>query len=140
MSWKRVVSIGAAFTACLLAGAAFGQSAAQRTAAARLPQLFTKQVAMIPMRDGVRLYTEIYRPRDASGPLPFLMARTPYGVHDDAQGYDRSLLALRAMWPAGYVFVFQDIRGRFRSEGKFVMLRFPCVPMHSGCMDEGTDT
>jgi putative CocE/NonD family hydrolase len=102
--------------------------------------LFAKRDAMIPTRDGIHLHTEIYTPKNATGPLPFLITRTPYGLSDDSQGYSRLLNLYRAMFPDGYIFVFQDIRGRYKSEGKFVMNREPCEPPRAGCIDEGTDT
>ncbi|MDE3135896.1 MAG: CocE/NonD family hydrolase, partial [Acidobacteriota bacterium] len=114
------------------------QSAAQQQPS--FADLFTKRDAMIPMRDGIHLHTEIYTSKNATGPLPFVITRTPYGLADDAQGYSRLLNLYRAMFPDGYIFVFQDIRGRYKSEGKFVMNRDPCEPPRAGCIDEGTDT
>ncbi len=89
---------------------------------------YVRTEAMIPTRDGVRLFTVIVAPRDATGPLPILMERTPYG----AAGAARNSAVL------GYIVVFQDIRGRFGSEGMFEMNR----PPHSGHAgtDESTDT
>ena len=78
---------------------------------------------MIPMRDGVRLHTKIFTPKDATGPLPFIMKRTPYGVEGAAgnlNGY------MSDMAEDGYIFVFQDIRGKYGSEGTFVMQRPAC--------------
>jgi putative CocE/NonD family hydrolase len=112
----------------------------QPSAAPSLAALFTKQEVMIPARDGVRLHTEIYMPKNASEPLPFLITRTPYGLNDDEQGFSRLLGLYREMIPDGYIFVFQDIRGRYGSEGQFVMQRMPCEPPRPGCIDEGTDT
>ncbi len=99
---------------------------------------FTRTEAMIPMRDGVRLYTVIYAPREVSEPLPILLLRTPYGIG----GIDTAYLAraLPDLVADGYIFVFQDIRGRFRSEGEFVMLRQPRDPAKGEMIDEGTDT
>jgi uncharacterized protein len=103
-------------------------------------QIFTKQDAMVPMRDGIRLHTEIYTPKHAKGRLPFLMERTPYGIPKDSQGFTRKLNLYREMIPDGYIFVFQDIRGRYKSQGHFVMLRPPCDPKDPKAIDEGTDT
>jgi putative CocE/NonD family hydrolase len=94
--------------------------------------------ADIPMRDGLKLHVEIFSPKNATEPLPFLFERTPYGVADAggrlAGGY--SDLA-----DEGYIFVFQDIRGRYKSEGTFVMQRPPRpVDSPSQAIDEGTDT
>jgi uncharacterized protein len=103
-------------------------------------RIFTKRDVMIPMRDGVRLNTEIYTPLHAEGPLPFIYERTPYGLHDDPDGFSPKLDIYSDLIHDGYIFVFQDIRGRYKSEGKFVMLRDPCPPDQAKCIDEGTDT
>ena len=82
--------------------------------------LFIKTDAMIPVRDGVKLHTVIFAPRDPHEPLPILLERTPYGAMADER-------ALRTRYghliADGYIFAFQDIRGRFQSEGQFVMQR-----------------
>ena len=101
---------------------------------------YVKRDVMIPMRDGVKLHTEIYSPKDAASPLPFLITRTPYGTSDDAQGYSRQLNAYRDMLTEGYIFVMQDIRGRYGSEGQFVMQRPPRDRAVANSIDEGTDT
>src|SRR5256885_14979608 len=77
---------------------------------------------MIPARDGVKLHTTIFVPRGAHGPLPFIFTRTPYGIAHSANtlhGYYGALAS------DGYIFAFQDIRGRYASEGQFVMMRPP---------------
>ena len=79
--------------------------------------VFRKLDVMIPMRDGIRLHTEIYLPRAGAGPLPILMERTPYGVEDDRYGDAKELQLVPALIKDGYIFVFQDIRGRYKSEG-----------------------
>lgn len=79
--------------------------------------------AMIPMRDGVRLHTRIFVPSKPAAPLearPFLFLRTPYGVADSEMALETRYKELA---DDGYIFVFQDIRGKFESEGQFVMLR-----------------
>src|SRR5271166_4148478 len=97
---------------------------------------FEKREAMIPTRDGVKLHTVIFIPRDASGPLPILLERTPYGVIDE----EKLLLARYPHLIAdGYIFAFQDIRGRFKSDGQFVMQRPPRDPKNLKSIDEGTD-
>jgi putative CocE/NonD family hydrolase len=109
-----------------------------RQAAADLDQRFTKTEAMIPMRDGVRLNTAIYRPKDKKGPLPFVLLRTPYGIDKaPARAFQDYL---KDMAEEGYLFVFQDIRGRFKSEGRFVMNRPPRDPGDPKAIDESTDT
>jgi uncharacterized protein len=104
------------------------------------PAIFNKMDVMIPMRDGVRLHTEIYVPKHISTPLPFIFERTPYGLHDGPDGFTRKLRIYDELIADGYIFVFQDIRGRYKSEGHFVMFRDPCVTKDPKCIDEGTDT
>lgn len=105
---------------------------------AEFAKKFTQTTAMIPMRDGVKLHTLIYAPRDKKGPLPFILLRTPYGI--DTRG-PRSLKEyLKDLADDGYIFVFQDIRGRHKSEGQFVMSRPPRDPKNPRSIDEGTDT
>jgi putative CocE/NonD family hydrolase len=67
---------------------------------------------MIPMRDGVKLATDIYRPADLTGPLPAILMRTPY----NKQG---NTLAGNVFASNGYVVVVQDVRGKFASEGEY---------------------
>ncbi len=105
-----------------------------------LSQLFSKTQVLIPMRDGVRLNTEIYVPKDARAPLPFLLTRTPYGLGHDAQGFNPSLrTSYKELADDGYIFVFQDIRGRYKSEGQFVMNRPPRDKNDPKAVDESTD-
>ena len=77
---------------------------------------------MIPMRDGVRLNTHIFKPKGQAGPLPLMLERTPYQAPTNEAWSQGKYKALAA---DGYVFVFQDIRGRYKSEGQFVMQRAP---------------
>jgi len=78
---------------------------------------FTYQKVMIPVRDGVRLETVIMTPANATGPLPILFRRTPYGVPASANGVADG--SLKALARDGYIFVVQNLRGRFGSEGTF---------------------
>jgi uncharacterized protein len=100
-------------------------------------QSFTKTEVQIAMRDGAHLHTVIYSPKRAAGDLPILMSRTPYGV----DGMDAAFAspALKYLVRDGYIFVFQDIRGRFTSEGKFVMLRPMRDKKNAKAIDESTD-
>ena len=99
---------------------------------------FTRTDAMIPMRDGVKLYTRIFAPTTGSGPFPFIFIRTPYGIDGTTpQGVARSYGFLAR---DGYVFVFQDIRGKFHSEGTFEMQRPPRRDRSDPrAIDESTD-
>ena len=99
---------------------------------------FDKTEAMIPMRDGVRLHTQVYTPTRATERLPILLLRTPYGIGD--LNSEQLAAAIPELVADGYVFVRQDIRGRFKSEGEFVMLRQPRDPKDKKAIDESTDT
>jgi uncharacterized protein len=88
---------------------------AQQPAATQSP--FTYKQVMIPVRDGIHLQTVILTPADKAGPLPILFRRTPYGVPEKApEKVPASLLELEQ---DGYIYVIQNLRGRFGSEGKF---------------------
>ncbi|MEA3460310.1 MAG: CocE/NonD family hydrolase, partial [Bacteroidota bacterium] len=103
---------------------------------------FTVREEMIPMRDGVRLYTLILEPANPSGPLPVILLRTPYNAERTAGNLSTSsleaLLGTRFMGP-DYIYVFQDIRGRFKSEGDYFMYRAPRGPFNTTTTDETTD-
>ncbi|MBC7922558.1 MAG: CocE/NonD family hydrolase [Ferruginibacter sp.] len=107
---------------------------AQSTSDSRGP--FEKTEKMIPMRDGVKLHTAIYAPKSPRERLPILFVRTPYGVDGADRRFDGPLKELA---DEGYVFVFQDIRGRYRSEGQFVMQRSVRDPKDQRAIDESTD-
>ena len=79
--------------------------------------VFTLREVMIPVRDGVHLETAILTPANQSGPLPILFTRTPYGV--PYQAPDSVPANLRELAKDGYIFVVQNLRGRFKSEGVF---------------------
>jgi len=127
------------------APAAFAQT--QQQSSTDYTSLYTKREIMIPMRDGVRLHTTIYAPRDTLAKHPILMTRTPYG--SNPYGPDRfasafgnsSLPAYRNYLRAGYIFVWQDVRGRWASEGEYVNVR-PYIEhkQSSQNIDETSDT
>jgi hypothetical protein len=99
---------------------------------------FTRTDAMIPMRDGVRLNTRIFVPTGAGEQFPFLLLRTPYGIGNSSP--TQIAAALPELAAEGFIIVQQDIRGRFNSEGQFVMLRQPRDPKDKNAIDESTDT
>lgn len=105
---------------------------------ATLLDRFTRTEAMVPMRDGAKLYTTVFVPRKSDATLPFVYLRTPYGIDTFPQRAFANLL--RPMVEEGYIFVFQDIRGRFKSEGQFVMSRPPRDKSDAKAVDESTDT
>src|SRR5262245_44220203 len=131
---NRVISISwrALITLCCIA-AALSISGRQSD-----DSRFTAAEAMVPMRDGARLYTQIYSPSGISEPLPILLIRTPYGTGQPAPARIPTLLP--ELSEDGYIFVLQDIRGRFKSEGEFVMLRQPRDTKDKNAIDESTDT
>ena len=118
------------------ATAAFAWVAPSGQAPAAAPE-FSETRAMVPMRDGVKLFTVIFVPKNAQPPLPFLIMRTPYGTPSSA----RPLLfeSYKELVDEGYIFVYQDIRGRYKSEGMFVMQRPPRDKRDPRAVDESTD-
>ncbi|HMK85790.1 MAG TPA: CocE/NonD family hydrolase [Steroidobacteraceae bacterium] len=82
--------------------------------------LLDKEVVAIAMRDGVTLHTEIYTPKRRSGPLPIIYEVTPYGLSQDSRGYTVHLRMYPELIAEGYIFAFQDSRGRGGSGGEFV--------------------
>ena len=105
-------------------------------------EYYTKYEYRIPMRDGVRLFTSVYVPKDSSRPYPFLMDRTPYSVSPyGIDNYKTSLGPSESFERAGYVFVYQDVRGRYMSEGTFVEMRPHIDRKTSNAdVDDSTDT
>jgi uncharacterized protein len=101
------------------------------------PAQYVARTADIPMRDGVLLHLLILSPEELTEPLPFLMSRTPYGVDGSKARLSSSY---RELAEEGYHFVFQDIRGRYKSGGTFVMQR-PPRPVDGPAIgiDESTD-
>jgi putative CocE/NonD family hydrolase len=96
---------------------------------------YAKIECQIAMRDGVKLYTAVYTPRGYTGKLPILLTRTPYGVGPyGADGYPKHLGPLRFA-EEKFIFAYQDVRGRYMSEGEFVDVR----PIKD-VLDGGKDT
>jgi hypothetical protein len=122
----------------LLVAAFIFVSAFQGRTQQPVEQAFELTNAMIAMRDGVKLNTNIFRPKNASGPLPIILERTPYQAPENANWARGKFSALAA---EGYIFVFQDIRGRYKSEGQFVMQRAPVSVLKNDpkLVDEVTD-
>jgi putative CocE/NonD family hydrolase len=103
---------------------------------------YTKFDFKIPMRDGAKLFTSVYLPKDRSQTYPFLMERTPYSVGPyGIDQYPTKLGPAESFATEGFIFVYQDVRGRYLSEGTFVD-----VPTHKEHLngqkdtDESTDT
>jgi len=94
--------------------------------------------AMIPMRDGIKLNTHIYIPTRTGEQYPILLLRTPYGIGNATPA--QLAASIPELTAEGFIVVQQDIRGRFKSEGQFVMLRQPRDPKDKNAIDESTDT
>lgn len=104
-------------------------------------QNYVKQVHQIPMRDGKKLYTVVYSPKDTSKKYPMLMNRTPYSVGPYNEAYKTSVGPSSALMRDGYIFVYQDVRGTYMSEGDFVNMT-PHIANKKGKkdVDESSDT
>ncbi len=103
---------------------------------------YTKYEYRIPMRDGKRLFTAVYVPKDESQTYPILLTRTPYSVKPYGVDQYKSDLGPSPLFgEAGYIFAYQDVRGRWMSEGEFVNMR-PYLPEKNGPtdIDENSDT
>jgi len=134
----RTFLIGATALAMLAIPMAQGIARPQATpvakSAAQSP--FTYRQVMVPVRDGAKLQTVILAPRDAKGPLPILFQRSPYGVPEAAPpSVPRSWATLAK---DGYIFVFQSMRGRFKSDGTFTFST-AVHPHDPKATDESTD-
>ena len=111
----------------------------------KLRENYTKREVMIPMRDGIKLYTAIYEPKNNDKRHPILMHRSPYSCEPYGDKFDSSLRSfLDTYVQKNYIIVYQDIRGRYKSEGEFVQVR-PLNKKKKGPkdkknIDEATDT
>src|ERR1700688_5108812 len=85
-----------------------------------LSALFDKSEVMIPMRDGVKLHTEFYKPKNAAARLPILFSRTPYGISSPDKGISSMIYRYADLVPEGYIFAVEDIRVRYGSGGDVV--------------------
>jgi len=102
---------------------------------------YTKNEFLIPMRDGTRLFTSVYTPKNLSEPFPILLNRTPYTVAPyGIDNYRVNLGPSEKFFREGFIFAYQDVRGKGRSEGKYVHVR-PYIPNKKATeFDESSDT
>lgn len=118
-------------------------SCAQQGAdSAYIRQHYTKIERYIPMRDGVKLFTSIYIPKDQTKKYPFLINRTPYTVTPYGENQYKTALGPDPLFiREGYIFVYQDVRGKWMSEGEYADIR-PYIPNKNNRMqvDESSDT
>ncbi|HXE79014.1 MAG TPA: CocE/NonD family hydrolase [Rhodanobacter sp.] len=148
--------------ACILSAFAFAAPPAAQTSAKVTPDMiqtgsdvpanwtqpqdnfdYVKRDVMIPMRDGVKLHTVIVTPKDGHD-LPILLERTPYNASGMAP--NNSPHMTEAVWSGGrdwaadkYILVWQDVRGKYGSEGQYVMTRPPMGPLNPTKTDDTTD-
>ena len=112
--------------------------AAVSSVCAQTAPVFSRSEAMIATRDGVKLNTQIFSPARTDEKFPIILIRTPYGIGNASP--EQLAAALPELAKEGYIIVQQDIRGRFKSEGEFVMLRQPRDRKDKNAIDESTDT
>ncbi|MGE0882670.1 MAG: CocE/NonD family hydrolase [Blastocatellales bacterium] len=134
--FKRITGYGLPIQTLLVVALVF--AAAFQAQTQDSVQAFEFKAVMIPMRDGVKLNTHIFMPKNQTAVLPIILERTPY------QAPERAVWAqsrFKELVNDGYIFVFQDIRGRFKSEGQFVMQRAPVSVLKNDpkLIDEVTD-
>ena len=105
-------------------------------------ETYTKYEKRIPMRDGAKLFTAIYTPNDTSKRYPILLLRTPYSIRPYGPDRYRSQIGPHEEFEKeGFIFVYQDVRGRFMSEGRFVHMTPHVADKKSNSdTDESTDT
>jgi uncharacterized protein len=107
-----------------------------------LKQKYAKQEVYITMRDGVKLFTSIYTSKNSSVKHPILLNRTPYNIEPGGPDNFNFFMQLYSRYTSeDYIMVFQDVRGKYMSEGQFEDIR-PVIPIKKGNndIDETTDT
>jgi putative CocE/NonD family hydrolase len=103
---------------------------------------YNKAEYMIAMRDSVKLFTQVYTPKNTTQNYPILLFRTPYSVRYYGEDVYRSSLGPNELYAReGFIFVYQDVRGKFKSEGEFVVMKpHKTVKRSSKDTDESSDT
>jgi putative CocE/NonD family hydrolase len=143
MKPNRLLKLAAVVLLLVLSQLAQGQMTQQqqKELADYIKSHYTKREVMIPMRDGVKLFTSIYEPKDKSQKYPIMLDRTPYTVAPYGEDKYKTLLGPNELFAReGYIFVYQDVRGRWMSEGEYEDVR-PYIPNKTGNqVDETSDT
>lgn len=101
---------------------------------------YDKREVMVKMRDGVELFTTIYSPKSNAREFPILLFRTPYSVRPYGENYKKKLGPSMAYTKEKFIFVYQDVRGRFMSEGDYVNMTPHVANKKKKQVDESTDT
>lgn len=123
----------------LTSGISYAQDA--KADSAYIREHYEKTEQLIPMRDGTKLFTAIYTPKDQTKKYPVLLNRTPYTVAPyGADEYKKSLGNFPAEMREGFIFVYQDVRGKWMSEGEFEDVRPVNKTKNKKAIDESTDT
>jgi putative CocE/NonD family hydrolase len=136
---KKNISLVGYLAAVILAALPPSFAAAQEGSTVPLPGRYAKHEYRIAMRDGVELYAAVYVPKDSSRSWPIVLKRTPYSCGPYGPGRFPNLIGpSRVMEREGYIFVCQDVRGRYMSEGSYDNMR-PHVPGDAE-IDESSDT
>ena len=105
-----------------------------------IKEQYDKTETQVTMRDGIRLFTSIYTPKDKTEPHPILIIRTPYNSEPNEDNYSYRLGNLTHLLKEKYIIVFQDVRGRYMSEGKFMDVRPYDPDKKKKEIDENSDT
>ena len=117
-------------------------AAAQQQQPFNVKEHYTKSEHRVAMRDGLKLFTTVYAPKDQSKKVPIMLFRTPYGTGPHGLTQFKTSLGPSSLFARdGFIFVYQDVRGKGLSEGKFVVMK-PVIPKREGPgdVDETTDT
>jgi hypothetical protein len=102
---------------------------------------YDKTEYMVAMRDGVKLYTQVYTPKDKTQDYPIILFRTPYSVRYYGPKHFRRVFFNEAYTREGFIFVYQDVRGKFKSEGEFIVMKpHKIVKEGPDDVDESSDT
>jgi len=145
MKPNRIFNLSiAVLLSLLVAPALFAQgdlTQKERELADYIKSHYTKREVLIPMRDGVKLFTAIYEPKDTKQKYPIMFDRTCYSIAPYGPDNFRTVLGPDELFAReGYIFVYQDVRGRYMSEGEYEDVR-PYIPNKSGKqIDETSDT
>lgn len=127
----------------LFAAASFAQApaAAPNELAEYIKANYTKREVMVPVRDGIKLFTSIYEPKDKSQKYPIMLNRTPYTVGPYGENNYKTNIGPDPLFAReGYIFVYQDVRGRWMSEGVWEDVRPDIANTKPSEIDESTDT
>jgi uncharacterized protein len=113
----------------------------QETETYNIKDHYNKTEVAIPMRDGVKLHTTIYSPKDTSREYPIIMSRTPYSSRPYGEDQFRSKIGPNEyLMEEGNIIVYQDVRGRWMSEGTYDNMRAFIPNKKEGDIDEASDT